>query len=116
MHSDHICYVYTPQTKFYLVKSPNPFFFPDSNPDKYYPNWYSVLIASWIFFGMAWLALVINHSIEILERLNSFFKKLFKKDDNQQEDEAGDAADKNPETQMEEEDEIIQPPVTPEST
>uniref|UniRef100_A0A669DBK8 Potassium channel, subfamily K, member 17 n=1 Tax=Oreochromis niloticus TaxID=8128 RepID=A0A669DBK8_ORENI len=91
-------------------------FVADSNPDKYYPNWYSVLIASWIFFGMAWLALVINHSIEILERLNSFFKKLFKKDDNQQEDEAGDAADKNPETQMEEEDEIIQPPVTPEST
>lgn len=57
---------------------------------------------------MAWLALVINHSIEILERLNNYFKKQFKKNDNQQ----GDEADKTPETQMEEEDEITQPPVT----
>uniref|UniRef100_A0A3Q4H286 Potassium two pore domain channel subfamily K member 16 n=1 Tax=Neolamprologus brichardi TaxID=32507 RepID=A0A3Q4H286_NEOBR len=64
----------------------------------YYPKWYSVLIASWIFFGMAWLALVINHSIEILERLNNYFKKQFKKNDNQQGDEAGGTADKNPET------------------
>lgn len=69
-------------------------------------------MASWIFFGMAWLALVINHSIEILERLNNYFKKQFKKNDNQQGDEAGGTADKNPETQMEEEDEITQPPVT----
>uniref|UniRef100_A0A3Q4H081 Potassium two pore domain channel subfamily K member 16 n=1 Tax=Neolamprologus brichardi TaxID=32507 RepID=A0A3Q4H081_NEOBR len=58
-------------------------FVADSNPDNYYPKWYSVLIASWIFFGMAWLALVINHSIEILERLNNYFKKQFKKNDNQ---------------------------------
>uniref|UniRef100_A0A3B5LVI2 Potassium channel, subfamily K, member 17 n=1 Tax=Xiphophorus couchianus TaxID=32473 RepID=A0A3B5LVI2_9TELE len=42
-----------------------------SNPDKDYPDWYSVLMASWIFFGLAWLALLINHSIDILERLNS---------------------------------------------
>uniref|UniRef100_A0A3P9BU21 Potassium channel, subfamily K, member 17 n=1 Tax=Maylandia zebra TaxID=106582 RepID=A0A3P9BU21_9CICH len=87
-------------------------FVADSNPDKYYPDWYSFLIASWIFFGMAWLALVINHSIEILERLNNYFKKQFKKNDNQQGDEADGTADKNPETQMEEEDEITQPPVT----
>lgn len=61
---------------------------------------------------MAWLALVINHSIEILERLNNYFKKQFKKNDNQQGDEADGTADKTPETQMEEEDEITQPPVT----
>lgn len=61
---------------------------------------------------MAWLALVINHSIEILERLNNYFKKQFKKNDNQQGDEADGTADKNPETQMEEEDKITQPPVT----
>ncbi|KAG7272586.1 hypothetical protein CRUP_024375 [Coryphaenoides rupestris] len=45
----------------------------DSNPDQYYPDWYSFLMASWIFFGLAWLALVINHSIDILERLNGAF-------------------------------------------
>uniref|UniRef100_A0A3Q2VKW1 Potassium channel, subfamily K, member 17 n=1 Tax=Haplochromis burtoni TaxID=8153 RepID=A0A3Q2VKW1_HAPBU len=88
-------------------------FVADSNPDKYYPNWYSFIIASWIFFGMAWLALVINHSIEILERLNNYFKKQFKKNDNQQGDEAGGTADKNPETQMEEEDEITHHLPTP---
>ncbi|XP_070301391.1 potassium channel subfamily K member 2 [Salvelinus sp. IW2-2015] len=46
----------------------------DSNPDKYYPEWYSILMASWIFFGLAWLALVINHTGEILERLNTHLK------------------------------------------
>jgi len=46
---------------------------PDSNPDQPYPEWYSFLMASWIFFGLAWLALVINHSIDILERLNGAF-------------------------------------------
>uniref|UniRef100_A0AAZ3NNW5 Potassium channel domain-containing protein n=1 Tax=Oncorhynchus tshawytscha TaxID=74940 RepID=A0AAZ3NNW5_ONCTS len=40
----------------------------DSNPDQYYPEWYSILMASWIFFGLAWLALVINHTSDILER------------------------------------------------
>ncbi|KAJ3613340.1 hypothetical protein NHX12_019590 [Muraenolepis orangiensis] len=43
----------------------------DSNPNQEYPEWYSFLMASWIFFGLAWLALVINHTIDILERLNS---------------------------------------------
>lgn len=33
-------------------------------------------MATWIFFGLAWLALVINHSIDILERLNAYFKQL----------------------------------------
>uniref|UniRef100_A0A3Q3VUN6 Potassium channel domain-containing protein n=1 Tax=Mola mola TaxID=94237 RepID=A0A3Q3VUN6_MOLML len=40
-----------------------------NNPDKEYPEWYSILMASWIFFGLAWLSLLINHSIDILERL-----------------------------------------------
>lgn len=46
----------------------------DSNPDRYYPEWYSILMASWIFFGLAWLALVINHTSDILERLNTHLK------------------------------------------
>uniref|UniRef100_A0A3B3UDD9 Potassium channel, subfamily K, member 17 n=1 Tax=Poecilia latipinna TaxID=48699 RepID=A0A3B3UDD9_9TELE len=50
-------------------------FVADSNPDKNYPDWYSVLMASWIFFGLAWLALLINHTIDILERLNALLKK-----------------------------------------
>lgn len=49
----------------------------DSNPEKVYPEWYSVLMASWIFFGLAWLALLINHSIDILERLNSHCKQMW---------------------------------------
>lgn len=28
----------------------------------------------WIFFGLAWLALVINHSIDLLEGLNAYLK------------------------------------------
>lgn len=51
--------------------------FTDSNPETVYPEWYSVLMASWIFFGLAWLALLINHSIDILERLNSHCKQLW---------------------------------------
>ena len=31
-------------------------------------------MASWIFFGLAWLALVINHTSDILERLNTHLK------------------------------------------
>uniref|UniRef100_A0A3B3ZRU9 Potassium channel domain-containing protein n=1 Tax=Periophthalmus magnuspinnatus TaxID=409849 RepID=A0A3B3ZRU9_9GOBI len=45
-----------------------------NNPEKTYPDWYSILTACWIFFGLAWLALVINHSIEILERINNQLK------------------------------------------
>lgn len=51
--------------------------FTDSNPERVYPEWYSVLMTSWIFFGLAWLALLINHSIDILERLNSHWKTLW---------------------------------------
>ncbi|KAM6973292.1 potassium channel subfamily K member 17-like [Aplochiton taeniatus] len=46
----------------------------DNNPDKVYPQWYSFLMASWIFFGLAWLARVINHSIDTLERINTHLK------------------------------------------
>ncbi|XP_061699167.1 potassium channel subfamily K member 17 [Syngnathoides biaculeatus] len=50
-------------------------FVADNNPDNVYPEWYSVLMASWIFFGLAWLALIINHSIDILERLDAHVKQ-----------------------------------------
>lgn len=46
----------------------------DNNPDKVYPEWYSVLMASWIFFGLAWLSLLINHSIDLLEQINAYLK------------------------------------------
>ncbi|KAM8834263.1 potassium channel, subfamily K, member 16-like [Synchiropus picturatus] len=50
-------------------------FVADNNPDRSYPDWYSFIMASWIFFGLAWLALLINHAIDILERLNGYFKQ-----------------------------------------
>ncbi|XP_069016558.1 potassium channel subfamily K member 16 [Embiotoca jacksoni] len=79
-------------------------FVADNNPDRVYPEWYSVLMASWIFFGLAWLALVINHSIDILERLNTHFKQwwLHQKPGK----ESGSADSDNPDTQVEEEDQI----------
>ncbi|KAI4905084.1 hypothetical protein NFI96_016808 [Prochilodus magdalenae] len=46
----------------------------DYNPDKEYPDWYGCIMGSWIFFGMAWLALVINHSIDLMEGLNAYLK------------------------------------------
>ncbi len=67
-------------------------------------------MASWIFFGLAWLALLINHSIDILERLNTHFKQRWA--GQTQEDESASAEGDNPETQMEDEDEIKGPPVT----
>ncbi|XP_008300490.1 potassium channel subfamily K member 17-like [Stegastes partitus] len=85
-------------------------FVADSNPDKEYPDWYSVLMAMWIFFGLAWLALLINHSIDILERLNAHFKQRWRTE--KQEDESGSAEGNNPDTQMEDEDEIKKPPIT----
>ncbi|XP_026210680.1 potassium channel subfamily K member 17 [Anabas testudineus] len=89
-------------------------FVADSNPDKQYPDWYSVLMASWIFFGMAWLALVINHSIDILERLNTHFKRRWGKE--KQGQESGSAEGDNPETQVEDEDELKRPPISQQST
>ncbi|XP_076605139.1 potassium channel subfamily K member 17-like [Chaetodon auriga] len=85
-------------------------FVADSNPDKEYPEWYSVLMASWIFFGLAWLALLINHSIDILERLNTHLKQWWGR--RLQEKMSGSAEGDNPDTQVEEEDEIKKPPMT----
>ncbi|XP_059209542.1 uncharacterized protein kcnk17 [Centropristis striata] len=81
----------------------------DSNPDKVYPEWYSVLMACWIFFGLAWLALLINHSIDILERLNTHFKLRW--GGQRQEEESSSAAGDVPDTQMEEEDDMRKPPI-----
>ncbi|XP_034419343.1 potassium channel subfamily K member 17 [Cyclopterus lumpus] len=85
-------------------------FVADSNPDKVYPDWYSILMAWWIFFGLAWLALVVNHSIDILERLNSHFKERW--GGQKQQAESGGAGVDNPDT-VEEEDGIKKPPITP---
>ncbi|XP_070776913.1 potassium channel subfamily K member 17 [Enoplosus armatus] len=85
-------------------------FVADSNPDKAYPEWYSILMASWIFFGLAWLALLVNHSIDILERLNNHFKQRFS--GQRQEEESGSAETDTPDTQVEEDEEIKKPPVT----
>ncbi|KAG8430039.1 hypothetical protein GDO86_018609, partial [Hymenochirus boettgeri] len=37
------------------------------NPDREYPAWYRNVVAIWILFGLAWLALVINLFINLLE-------------------------------------------------
>ncbi|KAJ8401237.1 hypothetical protein AAFF_G00388190 [Aldrovandia affinis] len=47
----------------------------DDNPEQTYPDWYAPLLGVWIFFGLAWLALLINHGSEILENLNSHRKQ-----------------------------------------
>ncbi|XP_047467432.1 potassium channel subfamily K member 17 [Mugil cephalus] len=85
-------------------------FVADNNPDRAYPDWYSVLMASWIFFGLAWLALLINHTIDILERLNNYFKQKWCGE--KQEEETGSAEGNNPDTQVEEEEETKKTPVT----
>lgn len=82
----------------------------DSNPDKVYPEWYSVLMASWIFFGLAWLSLVINHSIDILERLNTHFKQWWS--GRMQEEDYGSAMDDGPDTQVDKEDKMKKPTIT----
>lgn len=85
-------------------------FVADSNPDKVYPEWYSVLMASWIFFGLAWLALLINHSIDILERLNTHLKQWWT--GGKPEEDSGGEQDETQETQLEDEDEIKKTPIT----
>ncbi|XP_048084251.1 potassium channel subfamily K member 17 [Alosa alosa] len=47
----------------------------DNNPDRYYPEWYGAIMGAWIFFGLAWLALLINHGIDLLERFNGYMKE-----------------------------------------
>nr|XP_006626425.2 PREDICTED: potassium channel subfamily K member 17-like [Lepisosteus oculatus] len=46
-----------------------------SNPDRFYPDWYAKILAAWIFFGLAWLALLINHGINGLEHFSIFIKQ-----------------------------------------
>lgn len=83
----------------------------DNNPNKTYPEWYSVLMASWIFFGLAWLALVINHAIDILERLNTYFKQWWH-GQKQEEDGVGSGEGNNPDTQVVEEEDEFKNPAT----
>lgn len=82
--------------------------FTDSNPERKYPEWYSVLMASWIFFGLAWLALIINHTMDIMERLNTHFKERWS--GHEPEEQSGSTEVDNPETQEEEDEK--KPPVT----
>ncbi|XP_020855133.1 potassium channel subfamily K member 17 [Phascolarctos cinereus] len=37
------------------------------NPDRRYPVWYKNVVSMWILFGMAWLALIINLVISLME-------------------------------------------------
>lgn len=76
----------------------------DNNPDKTYPQWYSFLMASWIFFGLAWLALVINHCIDTLEKLNVHFNPKRSSTDDSQETQSGNPGPGNPELPEEDED------------
>ncbi|CAN9502012.1 unnamed protein product [Ophioblennius macclurei] len=93
-------------------------FVADSNPERFYPDWYSILMACWIFFGLAWLALLINHSIDILERLNSHFQLQWcggggggKQGESGPDGGGGADDDQNPDTQVEDADELEKPPV-----
>ncbi|KYO43442.1 potassium channel subfamily K member 17 [Alligator mississippiensis] len=49
------------------------------NPDRTYPAWYKNVISLWILFGMAWLALVINICINVLENSNDLCQCCKKK-------------------------------------
>ncbi|XP_026799949.2 potassium channel subfamily K member 17 [Pangasianodon hypophthalmus] len=49
-------------------------FVADYNPNKDYPDWYGCILGVWIFFGMAWLALLINHTIDLLGHLDAYLK------------------------------------------
>uniref|UniRef100_A0A4X2M2Y2 Potassium channel domain-containing protein n=2 Tax=Vombatus ursinus TaxID=29139 RepID=A0A4X2M2Y2_VOMUR len=37
------------------------------NPDRRYPVWYKNVVSMWILFGMAWVALIINLVISVME-------------------------------------------------
>ncbi|KAM9355025.1 LOW QUALITY PROTEIN: potassium channel subfamily K member 17-like [Pholidichthys leucotaenia] len=85
-------------------------FVADNNPDKNYPDWYSFIMGIVDLFDMAWLALVINHSIDILEQINTFVRQRVccKK----VEEESDNVESTIPETRLEDEDEITKPPIT----
>ncbi|XP_053489868.1 potassium channel subfamily K member 17 [Ictalurus furcatus] len=44
------------------------------NPNIDFPDWYGCILGVWIFFGMAWLALLINHTIDLLGHLEAYLK------------------------------------------
>lgn len=69
------------------------------NPDEAYPVWYGYIIGVWIFFGMAWLALVINHTIELLGKFNAYLNsgKKNAKENTSQEQELEETQEKEPE-------------------
>ncbi|KAK6488674.1 potassium channel subfamily K member 17-like [Huso huso] len=46
-----------------------------NNPDINYPVCYREVVAAWIFFGLAWLSLVINSCIEMLEKTSEYFNQ-----------------------------------------
>ncbi|XP_065101275.2 potassium channel subfamily K member 17 [Paramisgurnus dabryanus] len=56
----------------------------DYNSAINYPEWYGGLIAAWIFFGLAWLALLINHGIDLLESFNAHFRTKHSKEEHEQ--------------------------------
>lgn len=49
------------------VKSLTLFFLAGMNPKRTYPDWYKNVVSLWILFGMAWLALIINLCISLVE-------------------------------------------------
>ncbi|TSM77404.1 Potassium channel subfamily K member 17 [Bagarius yarrelli] len=49
-------------------------FVADYNPNNDYPDWYGCILGVWIFFGMAWLALLINHTIDLLGHLDAYLR------------------------------------------
>ncbi|MBN3279412.1 KCNKH protein, partial [Polyodon spathula] len=48
---------------------------PGNDPDINYPLCYREVVAAWIFFGLAWLSLVINSFIEMLEKISKYFNQ-----------------------------------------
>ncbi|KAK3563222.1 hypothetical protein QTP86_018274 [Hemibagrus guttatus] len=55
-------------------------FVADYNPNTDYPDWYGCILGVWIFFGMAWLALLINHTIDLLGHLDAYLRSGKKSD------------------------------------
>ncbi|XP_069810310.1 potassium channel subfamily K member 17 isoform X2 [Dendropsophus ebraccatus] len=50
-------------------------------PGKDYPNWYRNIVSLWILFGLAWLALIITLSINLLESARNYCPCCQRKED-----------------------------------
>lgn len=72
---------------------------PDNNSAIEYPEWYGCLLAAWIFFGLAWLALLINHCIDLLEGLNAYLGKRKREQNEQTAEEVKEQTEKEPKVQ-----------------